>query len=100
MHARAARGSHAVALTDSGLGLKRASREWRIGLAGPIWLCGLAWVLLGPIQACGAPDESPHLDLKLDSKIRLYIISLGKRSYLVVEKELETRDVGGVELCL
>ena len=67
MHARAARaGSHAVALTDSGLGLKRASREWWMGLAGPIWLRGLAWVIQGR-----------NLDLKLDSKIRLYIISVG-----------------------
>ena len=41
MHARAARdGSHAVALTNTGLRLKRASREWWIGLAGPIWLRG------------------------------------------------------------
>ena len=61
MHARAARaGSHAVALTNTGFGLKRASRECRIGLAGPIWLCGLARVLLGPIQARGAPNENPH----------------------------------------
>ena len=67
MHARAARArSHAVALTNTGLGLKRAPREWWMGLAGPIWLHGLAWVIQGH-----------NLDLKLDSKIRLYIISLG-----------------------
>ena len=63
MHARAARArSHAVTSANTGLGLKRASREWWMGLAGPIWL----WFIPGH-----------NLDLKLDSEIRLYIISLG-----------------------
>ena len=41
------------------------------------------WLGLGPFRAhqgvwrSGAPNENPHLDLKLDSNIRLYIISLG-----------------------